>query len=89
MKSLIQQSRFSSIWVAIYLMIASVALGQGDDRLVGIWAIDEGFQIVELLFRSDGRYQLDTKSTDPVLDFSSTERGRYEINWAGAHLNAV
>ncbi len=46
--------------------------------MVGIWALDEGFQIVELLFRSDGRYQIDTKSTDPVSSFS--ERGRYSIN---------
>jgi hypothetical protein len=50
-----------------------------DNPLVGIWTLDEGFQIVELLFRSDGRYQLDKRSTDPGSDLSSTDRGRYQI----------
>ena len=68
------------MWLGFQLTIASVALGQADDLLVGIWSADEGFQIVDLLFRSDGRYQLDTRSTDPVLDFSSSERGRYAIS---------
>lgn len=58
-------------------MLVSLTLAQADDRLVGIWALDEGFQIVEVLFRSDGRYQIETRSTDPAFDFSSTERGRY------------
>jgi hypothetical protein len=80
MKSLTQQSRFSSVSITIYLLMASIALGQGENPLVGIWARDEGFQLIEILFRSDGRYQLDTKSTDPVLDLSSAERGRHEIN---------
>jgi hypothetical protein len=79
-KPSIQQSKFSSLWVILQLLASSVAFGQGHDPFVGIWTVDEGFQIVELLFRSDGRYQIDTKSTDPVLDFSSTERGRYEVN---------
>jgi hypothetical protein len=48
--------------------------------LVGIWSRDEGFQIVELLFRSDGRYQIETKSTDPVFDTSFTDRGTYAIS---------
>lgn len=61
------------------LLLGPAAFGQGDDRFIGVWAADEGFQIVELLFRSDGRYQRDTRSTDPVFDFSSTERGRYEV----------
>ena len=68
------------MWFGLQLSIASVAFGQADDLLVGIWSADEGFQIVDLLFRSDGRYQLDTRSTDPVLDFSSSERGRYAIS---------
>jgi hypothetical protein len=68
------------LWVSVHLMIASAALGQGDDRLVGIWSTDDGFEIVELLFRSDGRYQLDTKSADPVFGYASTERGRYEVD---------
>jgi len=51
------------MWLGFQLTIASVALGQADDLLVGIWSADEGFQIVDFLFRSDGRYQLDTRST--------------------------
>ncbi len=74
------QNRFSPIWMALCFIFALTTPGWADDRLVGIWVRDEGFQIVELLFRSDGRYQLNTKSTDPVFDFSSTERGRYEVN---------
>ncbi|MCI0535233.1 MAG: hypothetical protein L0Z50_08395 [Verrucomicrobiales bacterium] len=77
---LIQQSKFTSLCVTIYLLIASVALGQGANPLVGIWTLDEDFQIVELLFRSDHRYQLNTKSTDPALGFSSSERGRYDFD---------
>lgn len=50
-----------------------------DDRFVGIWTFDEGYQVTELLFRSDGRYQLDTKSTGSSLSYSSTERGLYEM----------
>jgi hypothetical protein len=50
-----------------------------DAPLVGVWVADEGYQIVELLFRSDGRYQRDTKSTDPNLDYAFDERGRYVI----------
>jgi hypothetical protein len=61
-------------------MVTSVAREREDNPLVGIWELDEGLQIVQLLFRSDGRYQLDTKGSDPASDFSSTERGRYEMN---------
>lgn len=63
----------------LWLTLASAFLARGDDRLIGVWTLDEGFQIVELTFRSDGRYQMDTRSTDPVFDFSSTDRGRYEV----------
>jgi hypothetical protein len=70
----------SGMWVVICLLMASATLGLGDDRLVGVWTVDEGFQTVEFIFRSDGRYQLDTRSNDPVLDFSSSERGRYSLN---------
>ena len=48
--------------------------------MVGIWALDEGFQIVRLFFRSDGRYRQDTKSTDSSFGFSFTDGGRYEID---------
>src|ERR1051325_6447091 len=70
----------SRIWIGLILMIASVALGQADDRLIGIWVLDEGFQTREYLFRSDGRYELDTKSSDPALGFSFIDEGRYEVN---------
>ena len=80
LKSLGRPSWFTGMCASIYLMLASTALGQGGSPLVGIWVADEGFQIVELLFRSDGRYQFDTRSTDPNLDYSSTELGRYEID---------
>jgi hypothetical protein len=72
--------RLSLLWLAVYTMCSSVALGQQRDSLIGIWQIDEGFQITELLFRSDGRYHLDTKSTNPELDFSDSERGEYLLN---------
>ena len=75
-----QQTRFFPMWVAISLIAAVSAFGQEDDRLVGIWASDDGFQVIEFLFRSDGRYQMDTRSTDPDFGFSSTERGRYEVS---------
>jgi hypothetical protein len=70
----------SCLWITLGLVLGSTMLCRADDRLVGIWTLDEGFQTVELLFRADGRYQIDTKSTDPTLDFSSTERGRYEVS---------
>jgi hypothetical protein len=61
------------------LETASAARETADAPLVGVWVMDEGYQITELLFRSDGRYQRDTRSTNPDLDYSSSERGRYEI----------
>ena len=61
-------------------MTAPAVHHREDHALVGIWALDEGFQIVELLFRSDGRYQLAKRSTDPASDFASTDRGRYAID---------
>jgi hypothetical protein len=33
-------------------------------QLTGIWVLDEVYQITRLLFRSDGRYDLQTGSTD-------------------------
>jgi hypothetical protein len=62
----------------LWLLLTSYTVS-ADDRFVGIWSRDEGFQIVELLFRSDGRYQLDTRSTDPVFDFESKDLGRYVV----------
>ncbi|MCC7376905.1 MAG: hypothetical protein IT581_19760 [Verrucomicrobiales bacterium] len=66
------------LWTSLCLLLATLAAA-ADDRFVGVWTRDEGFQIVELLFRSDGRYQLDTRSTDPNFDFESSELGRYEV----------
>lgn len=79
------------LWTALSLLLAlwsQISTAQpADDRFAGIWVRDEGFQIVELLFRSDGRYQLDTRSTDPIFDQSSTELGRYEV--AGESLTLI
>ena len=61
-------------------MVVSVTRKPADNSLVGIWALDEGFQIVRLFLRSDGRYRLDTKSTDSSVGFSFTDGGRYEID---------
>jgi hypothetical protein len=41
---------------------SATPLATDTDPLVGIWSLDEGYQITELLFRSDGHYQLDTTS---------------------------
>ena len=71
--------RKAAILLAVGWIASATAMGQGDDDLVGVWHSDQGFRTVDLLFRSDGRYQLDTQSTDPVIDLSSTERGRYLI----------
>ena len=60
-------------------MSAFVALGQGDNPLVGIWAADESFQTIELLFRSDGAYQYQTKLKDSEWDLGSTDRGWYQV----------
>ncbi len=74
------------IWLLFGLLWTMVLPGRSDDRLMGIWALDEGFQTIELTFRSDGRYQMDTRSTDPLFDFSWTERGRYRTEPASASL---
>src|SRR5687768_10249360 len=74
---------FSLLSVAVkWMCVVAVSAWslRADDRLVGVWMIDDGWQITELLFRSDGRYQLDTRNTDPTMDLSSSERGRYEAS---------
>ena len=45
--------------------------------LVGVWVLDEGYQVTEFLFRSDGRYQLETRSADSDLHYQLTEQGVY------------
>ncbi|HWQ91664.1 MAG TPA: hypothetical protein VN673_08330 [Clostridia bacterium] len=76
MNALIRRN-LSALSITLCLLTGSVTLGQSTDQLVGIWTVDEGYQIVEYLFRSDGRYQIDTRSTEPPFDFSFTDRGRY------------
>ncbi len=75
--------RLSAFLVVFTLLLALPS--QADDRLVGRWTFDEGFQIVELMFRSDGRYQMDTRSTDSDFGLSFSDRGRYDTS--GASLN--
>lgn len=65
--------------MALLAMLTSVGMAQGDDRLVGVWVQEEGFWKVDLLFRSDGRYQVETASADPALGYYSIERGAYEV----------
>lgn len=66
---------------ALLLLKPWAARGQGAaDPLIGIWVLDEGFQTLELLFRPDGHYQLDTRNpTDPVVG-SFAERGTYQVS---------
>ena len=68
-------------------MTTPVTSQRADDRLVGIWLMDEGFQTVELLFRSDARYELTTTSTDPDFPDSATERGRYATDGTALTLS--
>lgn len=67
-------------WLALVFLLPCVALGQANNPLVGVWVIDDGWQIRELLFRSDGRYQANSISADPIPGLDLTERGRYELN---------
>lgn len=79
MKSLILDCRFRSLSAAaVWLVTTAVGLAQSDDRLAGIW-FGQGFvKDVELLFRSDGRYE--SKSTIPGSEFGPMiDRGRYEV----------
>lgn len=63
---------------AAWLVTGSVGLAQGNDGLVGIWVGQGLINTVELLFRSDGRYE--AKSTTTGSQFGpSIDRGRYEV----------
>jgi hypothetical protein len=62
-------------------------MGKADDYVVGVSRSDEGFRTVDLLFRSDGRYQLDTQSINAAIDLSSTERGRCQFECSGDSLS--
>lgn len=66
--------RFLSL---LFLLWRAGALA--DDRLVGTWSMDEGFQTVDLTFRSNGRYLIEKHTSDPVLDPALSERGRYWV----------
>lgn len=61
-------------------MIASVAREREGNPQVGIWALDEGFQIVRLSSAPTGVTSCKRKVSDPSLDFAYTESGRYELD---------
>jgi hypothetical protein len=79
---MIRQRKFLALGLAFYSMVAVVGSAEADDRLVGIWSHNDGSQIVEYIFRSDGRYQLETRSIDPEFDFSFSEPGYYRVEGA-------
>lgn len=80
-KSLRQPVRLALRLILLACLHSALAFGQQNDaRLVGTWVIDDGWQIVEVLFRSDGRYQRDERNADPNSGFNFTERGRYELH---------
>jgi hypothetical protein len=68
------------VWVSTLIALACGVASRADDRLIGSWVLDEGFQISEYTFRSDGRYQLETRSTDPVFDFQFLDLGGYTVH---------
>jgi hypothetical protein len=51
-----------------------------DPGLVGVWRMDEGYQVTTLLFRSDGKHQLDIHSTTSDLAYASSEPGEYAVD---------
>lgn len=65
--------------------LAAAQPAAADGRLIGIWSLDDGFQIVETAFRSDGRYRIDTRSIDATPGFHFVEHGRYTT--AGSTLD--
>lgn len=82
MKTFFASSRLLRLAVAVLgLQLPSLPglAAAATNGLVGRWTLDEGFQVVEFTFRSDGRYQIDTRGTDPVFDLAFTDRGRYAL----------
>jgi hypothetical protein len=79
MKSPRHRPTLLSAWCFLTLFLASLFIARADDRLVGIWVLDEGYQVTDYTFRSDGRYHIHTRSTDPVMDFSFIEQGSYMV----------
>ncbi|MHC1766337.1 MAG: hypothetical protein AB9869_18900 [Verrucomicrobiia bacterium] len=79
MNPFILHGRFRFLCTAMAcLMSASVALGEPNDPLVGVWVGQGWVNTVELLFRSDGRYE--TASTTVGSPFGPRiDRGRYEV----------
>ena len=76
----------AAVLLTIGWIANATAIAQGDDRLVGVWDSTDAVRTYQLLFRTNGRYQLDTQSTDPGLDLSSTERGHYQVDGQGLTL---
>jgi hypothetical protein len=79
MKSPRHRPTLLSAWCFLTLFLASLFIARADDRLVGIWVLDEGYQVTDYTFRSDGRYHIHTRSTDPVMDYTFSEQGRYQV----------
>lgn len=63
---------------AVWLATGFVSLAQDNDQLVGVWVGQGWINTVELLLRSDGRYE--AKSTTTGSQFGPRiDRGRYEV----------
>jgi hypothetical protein len=79
MKSSVKYWSFQSFCAAAaWLAAACAALGQSDDRLVGVWVGQGLVNTVELLLRSDGHYQVES-TTEGSQFGPMVDRGRYEI----------
>lgn len=79
MHAFLRKSGLGVLSLALYLMTTGLAPGQDLNQLVGVWVIDDGWQITELLLRSDGRFQKDVKSTEPN-GYHLVDRGQFELN---------
>lgn len=63
---------------AAWLVTGFASLAQGEDQIIGVWVGQGWINTVELLFRSDGRYE--AASTLTGSQFGPTiDRGRYEV----------
>lgn len=77
--SFLQKRGICALGLAFQLLAAVLSPAQVPDELVGVWVIDEDWQITELLLRSDGRFQKEVKSTEPN-GYHWIDRGRFEVN---------
>lgn len=65
-------------WAVVLLLAASFAPAQENEQFVGIWVGQGWVNTVELLLRSDGRYE--AKSTTTGSPFGPrVDRGRYKV----------